>query len=185
MPRREECESHRTMRQILFFRSQAKPVNENKDKTGTMKLITVLLLGVSFLGVEHGLATDFGLAENALGEFRSTRFENVYTKVPTTGKLVSIKITDTGKIYYICREKTGIVIYNLEIRPIPGYKEKIEHELKDTGRKWDRMHPDELLFTKERYESELRRKLNKYSEAVWVRNEIVIEEPQRPRTRGD
>jgi hypothetical protein len=150
-----------------------------------MRLFAILLLSAALLGAERGHATDFGLAENALGEFRSTRFENVYTKVPTTGKLVSIKITDAGKIYYICREKTGIVIYNLEIRPIPGYREKIEQELKDTGRKWDRMHPDELLFTKERYDSELRKKLNKYSEAVWVRNEIVIEEPQRPRGKGE
>jgi len=66
---------------------------------------------------------DFGLAENSLSVFRAIKYENTYTKVPTTGKLVSIKMTDSGKTYYICREKSGYVIYSLEIRPIPSLKE--------------------------------------------------------------
>ncbi len=101
----------------------------------------VLVIGVflSFILAQAlpVFSMNFGLAENALGEFRAIRYENVYTKVPTTGKLASIKITDNGKIYYICKEKSGYVIYNLEIRPIAGYKDKIEQELKEVGRKWD------------------------------------------------
>jgi hypothetical protein len=144
-----------------------------------MRLLTISLLFVmSILTAIPARSADFGLAENALGEFSGTRYENVYTKVPTTGKLVSLKITDNGRIYYICREKNGYAIYHLEFRPVPGYKEKLEQELKDAGRKWDRTHPDELLFTKERYDTELRKKLSKYSEAVWVRNEIVVDQPQ-------
>jgi hypothetical protein len=151
----------------------------------SMKFIVGFLLSViPFFAAIPARCADFGVAENALGEFSGTRYENVYTKVPTTGKLVSIKITDNGRIYYICREKTGYAIYHLEFRPIPGYKEKLEQELKDAGRKWDRTHPDELLFTKERYDTELRRKLSKYSEAVWVRNEIVVDQPQQPRATG-
>jgi hypothetical protein len=140
-----------------------------------MKMMGILC--VAFLAAPaFSSADNFGLAENALGEFRATRYENVYTKVPTSGKLVSIKITDGGKIYYICREKAGYVIYNLEIRPVPGCKDKIEQELRDAGKKWDHVHPDDLLFTKERYDDDLKRKLNKYTEAVWVRNEIIVKE---------
>ncbi len=120
---------------------------------------------------------EFGLAENSLSEFRAIKYENIYTKVPTSGKLVSIKITDNGRIYYICRETAGYVVYHLEVRPIDGFKEKIEKELKEKGRQWNLVHPDELLFTKERYNYDLKKILHKYSEAVWVRNEIVIQEP--------
>lgn len=130
-------------------------------------------------------AADFGLAENSLNEFRAIKYENMYTKVPTTGKLVSIKMTDSGKVYYICREKTGYVIYNLEIRPIPGFKEKIEQDQKDTGKKWDKMHPDELLLTKEKHDYEMKKRMHKYSEAVWIRNEIVIDEPRKPAAQGE
>ncbi|HMK36309.1 MAG TPA: hypothetical protein VK463_14640 [Desulfomonilaceae bacterium] len=151
-----------------------------------MRLVTCIGVCAGLLfGAESAGSADFGLAENALGELRGTRYENVYTKVPTSGKLISIKITDSGKIYYICREKTGYAIYHLEVRPIAGFKEKIEQELKDTGRQWDRMHPDELLFTKERYDHELKKRLLKYSEAVWVRNEIIVEEPPKPRAKGE
>jgi hypothetical protein len=130
-------------------------------------------------------ATDFGLAENSLSEFRAIKYENMYTKVPTTGKLVSIKMTDSGKVYYICREKSGYVIYNLEIRPVQGFAEKIEQDQKDTGKKWDRMHPDELLLTKEKHEYDQRKRMRKYSEAVWIRNEIVIDEPRKAGAQGE
>jgi len=120
-------------------------------------------------------ASDFGLAENALSEYGAVRFENLYTKVPTTGKLVSIKIANNGKIFYICKERAGYVIYNLEIRPIERFRDKIEQEVKEQSKQWDKIYPDELLFTKERYHSELMKRIKKYSEAVWVRNEIVIE----------
>lgn len=124
-------------------------------------------------------AAEFGLAENSLSDYGAIRFENVYTKVPTTGKLVSIKITDKGTIYYICREKTGIVIYHLEIRPMEKFKDKIEAEIEETKRNWNKVHPDELLFTKERLDREIKKKVNKYSEAVWVRNEIVLPRPPK------
>lgn len=114
---------------------------------------------------------DFGLAENALDQFRAVRYENVYTKVPTTGKLVSLKISDNGKVYYICRENSGYVIYHLDIRPVEGHQEKIQQELKE---KWDRTKPNDLLLTKEQYDQESKRLLNRHSDAVWVRNEIVI-----------
>jgi len=130
-------------------------------------------------------ATDFGLAENSLGGFRAIRYENVYTKVPTSGKLVSIKITDRGRIFYICREKNGYAIYHLETRLMEGYREKIEQEVKEKSRKWEKVHPDELLFTKRRYERELNKRLDKYKEAVWVRNEIIVEgSPQRTEKTG-
>jgi hypothetical protein len=149
-----------------------------------MKSIAVsfLILGLAASLVQ---ANDFGLAENALSEFRAIKYENMYTKVPTTGKLVSIKMTDSGKVYYICREKSGYVIYNLEIRPVQGFAEKIEQDQKDTGKKWDRMHPDELLLTKEKHELDQKRRMRKYSEAVWIRNEIVIEEPKKPAAQGE
>ncbi len=123
-------------------------------------------------------AEEFGIAENSLNDYRAIRYENLYTKVPTTGKIVSIRI-DGGKTYYICREKTGLVIYNLEFRPMAGFKEKIRQELRDTGRQWNRANPDDLLYTKELGDSELRRKLSKYTEAVWVRNEIVVPETSK------
>jgi hypothetical protein len=138
----------------------------------------ILALVLLFTAVP-AYAGEFGIAENSLNDYRSVRYENVYTKVPTTGKLVSIKI-DGGKTYYICREKSGYVIYHLEFRPMAGFREKIRQELKDTGRTWNRAHPDDLLYTKELGDSDLRRKLSKYTEAVWVRNEIVVPEPQKP-----
>jgi len=115
------------------------------------------------------------MAQNALSEFGAVRFENIYTKVPTTGKLVSIKIGDNGKVFYICREKAGYVIYNLEIRPIEKFRDKIEEEIKEQSKQWDKIYPDELLFTRERYNSDLLKRIRKYSEAVWVRNEVVVE----------
>ncbi len=121
----------------------------------------------------------FGLAENALSEFGAVRFENIYTKVPTTGKVVSIKITDNGTIYYICREKNAYAIYHLEIRPMENFKDKIEQDSKDKNKKWEKIHPEELLLTKDRHDYEVKRRLNKYSEAVWVRNEIVIDSRQQ------
>jgi len=141
--------------------------------------ISVIVLSVvvcSLAMAVHALAGgDFGLAENALSEYGAVRFENIYTKVPTTGKLVSIKIADNGKIFYICKEKAGYVIYHLEIRPIERFRDKIEQEVKEQSKQWDKIYPDELLFTRERYHSELMKRIKKYSEAVWVRNEIVIE----------
>ncbi len=94
-------------------------------------------------------------------------------------------MTDSGKTYYICREKSGYVIYSLEIRPIASLKEKLEQELKDTGKKWDGRHPDDLLLTKEKIDYEQKRIIYKYSEAVWIRNEIVIEEPRKAGTQGE
>ncbi len=145
-------------------------------------VVSVLILGLT---VSQVRAMDFGLAENSLSEFRAIKYENTYTKVPTTGKLVSIKMTDSGKTYFICREKSGYVIYSLDIRPIPDFKDKIEQELKDTGKKWDRMHPDELLLTREKRDHDMKKTIHKYSEAVWVRNEIVMEEPRKPGTQGE
>ncbi|MCX5862979.1 MAG: hypothetical protein WCG29_07765 [Desulfomonile sp.] len=152
-----------------------------------MKVVSTIALIVLIMGTEISPAPagDFGLAENSIGEFRAIRYENVYTKVPTSGKLAAIRITDSGKVFYICREKTGYVIYNLEIRPIEGFKDKIDQEIKDNSKQWDRVHPDELLFTKERHDYDLKRRLKKYSEAVWVRNEIVIEEAIKDPNRKD
>lgn len=150
----------------------------------TLQIGVFLILAMAF-SICATAATDFGPAENSLGEYRAIRYENVYTKVPTSGKLVSIKITDNGRIYYICREKSGYAIYHLEVRLMEGIKEKIEQEVREKSRKWDQVHPDELLFTKGRYERELKKRLNKYKEAVWVRNEIIVEEPpQRPEKAG-
>lgn len=144
--------------------------------------VTAMLLAGSVMGSAR--AGDFGLAENSLSEYRAIRFENVYTKVPTSGKLAAIKVADNGRVFYICREKSGYVIYHLEIRPIEGFRDKIDQEIKDKSKQWDRVHPDELLFTKDRYDYDLKRRLNKYSEAVWIRNEIVIDEP-KDRTRRE
>ncbi len=145
-------------------------------------------IGVSFLilGLAVSLvwAMDFGMAENSVGEFRAIKYENTYTKIPTTGKLVSIKITDSGRIYYICHEKSGYVIYNLDIRPIPDFKEKIEQDLKNAGKQWDHAHLDELLLTKQKLDQDLKKTMNKYSEAVWVRNEIVVEPQRKPESQG-
>jgi hypothetical protein len=131
-----------------------------------------------------GAAPGFGAQANALGEFKAVRYENIYTKVPTSGKLVAIKITDGGKIYYICKEKSGYVIYNLEIRPPEGFQEKIQQELKKKTRNWAHVNPDDLVFTKEIFERELKRQLSKDSEAVWVRNEIIIEDSGKSRSSG-
>ena len=143
-------------------------------------------LSLLILGMAAGLvwAMDFGLAENSLSEFRAIKYENTYTKIPTTGKLVSVKVTDSGTIYYICREKSGYVIYHLDMRPIPDFKDKIKQELKDAGKKWDHAHLDELLLTKEKLDRDLKKAMNKYSEAVWVRNEIVVEPPRKPEPQG-
>ncbi|MFH1112590.1 MAG: hypothetical protein V1792_01590 [Pseudomonadota bacterium] len=124
-------------------------------------------------------AGDFGLAESVLGEYGAIRYENTYTKVPTSGKLVSIKISDKGTVHYICREKSGYVIYHLEIRPMKDYAEKVEQEIKDKSRNWSGRHPDDLLLTKERVTKEIERNYKKYHEAVWVRNEIVEPQPRR------
>lgn len=157
-------------------------ITRRKWKTMKSIVVSFLVLG---LAVALAQAMDFGLAENSLSVFRAIKYENMYTKVPTTGKLASIKMTDSGKTYYICREKSGYVIYSLEIRPIPGLKEKMEQELKDTGKKWDGRHPDDLLLTKEKIDYDQKRIIYKYSEAVWIRNEIVIEEPRKAGVQGE
>ena len=142
-------------------------------------LVTLTLLClVSTLPLNLATGTDFRPAENALGEFRSVRYENIYTKVPTSGKLVSIKITDNGTTYYICREKSGFAIYNLEIRPAENARERIQQALKEKTKNWDRNNPDQLLFTKDQYDREWKRQIRKYSDAVWVRNEIVLPQPR-------
>ncbi len=137
-----------------------------------------VLLSSLMFGADTLFATDFGPAENALGSFRTLRYENVYTKVPTTGKLVSIKITDSGKVYYICKEKSGYAIYNLEIRLSDAVQERIQQELKKKTRNWSHMNSDELVVTKEILERELRKQFAKEVEAVWVRNEIVVDPPR-------
>jgi hypothetical protein len=124
-------------------------------------------------------SAEFGPAENALSEFRSVRYENVYTKVPTSGKVISLKITDSGKIFYICREKTGYAVYHLEVRPIEGFKDKIDQELREQSKKWDQIHPDDLLLTKKIINREVQKRINNFSEAVWVRNEILVEDRGR------
>lgn len=160
----------------------ARKINRRKWKVMKSIVVSFLVLGLSAALAQ---AMDFGLAENSLSVFRAIKYENMYTKVPTTGKLVSIKMTDSGKTYYICREKSGYVIYSLEIRPIASLKEKLEQELKDTGKKWDGRHPDDLLLTKEKIDYEQKRIIYKYSEAVWIRNEIVIEEQRKTGPQGE
>ncbi len=145
-----------------------------------MKLLPGIIISLLAMISCHTSANagEFGLAENILSEYGAVRFENHYTRVPTTGKLVSIKITDGGKIFYICSERNGYAIYNLEIRPLEGFKDKIEQDLKNKPQKLEKINPDELLLTKERLEYEARKRLNKYSEAVWIRNEIVVPTPR-------
>ena len=150
-----------------------------------MKVRIIVAVFVLTMGLQAGSAnsTDFPVAENALGEFNSVRYESIYTTIPTTGKLVSIKITDSGKIYYICKEKSGYAIYNLEIRPTESFEEKVRQGLKEKTRNWDRVDPDDLLFTKEKHEQEVRRDLRKYCDAVWVRNEIIVKESSQSESR--
>ena len=133
----------------------------------------IILATLSLVSASIGRA-QFELGEDALREYRSIRFENIYTRVPSTGKLVAIKIADNGKTYYVCKEQTGYVVYHVEIRPVDGLKERLDKELKQLGKKWDKVHQDELLFSKQRYEEELRNLLHRYCDAVWVRNEIVV-----------
>ncbi|GEM_PF-522359 len=149
-------------------------------KAVTALAVLFLIGGIGVCMVQGGA---FGLAENSLRDVRSVRFENVYTQVPTSGKLVSLKITDNGKTYFICQEKTGYVVYHLEFRPIEEFKGKLEAELKELGRDWDRMQPEELLFTKERHTAEVRKRIHQYSEAVWVRDEIIVGQlPKQPQS---
>lgn len=144
----------------------------------TLPLAFISCLTFMTVFISTGSA-EFGLAENALSEFGAVRFENIYTKVPTTGKVVSIKITDNGTIYYICREKNSYAIYHVEIRPMENFREKIEQDSKEKNRKWEKIHPEELLLTKDRHDYETKKRLNRYSEAVWVRNEIVVDSRQQ------
>ncbi|MEW6112992.1 MAG: hypothetical protein AB1664_12755 [Thermodesulfobacteriota bacterium] len=124
-------------------------------------------------------AQEFPTPEYALREAKAIRYESVYTRVPSSGKLATIKITDSGRIYYVCREKSGFAIYHVEFRPAERFKAQMEKELRDLAVKWDRVKPDELLFTKETYEQERQKCIQRYSEAVWVRNEIVMSKPAR------
>jgi hypothetical protein len=117
---------------------------------------------------------------DALRDVRSIRIENQFTKVPTTGKLVSVKMTDSGRTYYICKEDGAYVIYHLEVRPIEALKDQLDEELKELRKRWDEVLPGELLFTKKRYETEIQRRIRRYSEAVWVRNRIVEGEAPEP-----
>lgn len=139
-------------------------------------LLTGALLLMLSAGVVH--ADGFELGEDALGGYHGTRYVNKYTRVPTTGKLAAVKIADDGKTYYICKEKTGFVIYHVEIRPINQLKTKLDEEIETLTEKWDTLHKDELLFTKHRYEEEVNKIVQKYSEAVWIRNEIVLAPPK-------
>jgi hypothetical protein len=146
---------------------------------GMRRAFVLLILIAAF----PAYAGEFGIPENILNDYRAVRHESVYTKVPTTGKLVSVKITDSGRVFYVCRERTGYVIYSLEIRPIAGFEEKVREELKNSGRNWNADHPNELLYTKDFADAQIRRRLSKYTEAVWVRNEIVVPEAQKQKDR--
>ncbi len=137
--------------------------------TLTMATLLVTIL----LQATDGVGQKFPVAEDSLGEFNAVRYENVYTRVPTSGKLVGVRITENGTIYYICREGPGYVIYHLEIRPVEKLKPKMEAELANLRRDWERILPDELLFTKKRYEEEVKRRIRRYSNAVWIRNEVL------------
>jgi hypothetical protein len=149
-----------------------------------MKALAMVALTIfSLLLVAQSVgSSDFRPAENPLSQYRSVRYENVYTKVPTSGKLVAIKITDNGTTYYICREKSGYAIYHLEFRPAENFRDKMQQELKDKSRNWEKTNSDELLLTKDAYDREAKRQMNKYMDAIWVRNEIIVEEPREPRT---
>jgi hypothetical protein len=114
-------------------------------------------------------------AQDALDGVRSVRIERISTRVPSPGKLAAIRITDSGRIYYICREGNGYAIYHLEIRPVEGFKDKIAEEVKAISEKWDAILKDQLVFTKDTRDEELRKRVQRYSEAVWVRNEIIVE----------
>ncbi|MCA1961690.1 MAG: hypothetical protein LDL33_12950 [Desulfomonile sp.] len=138
----------------------------------TIGLISALVLCLA--AAVKAEAPMFGPAEDALRLFKAVRHENVSTRVPSSGKLVAIKITNSGRTYYICREKSGYAIYHLEVRLVEGAKAKIEEDLKALGEKWDGVLEDELVFTKETRKSEIRKRLYQYSEAVWVRNEIIL-----------
>lgn len=142
-----------------------------------MRAILGLAVGLLLClnGAVTAQAPQFAPATDALHLFKAIRYENIATRVPSPGKLVSIKITDTGRTYYICKEKSGYAIYHLEVRLVEGAKAKIEEELKALGEKWDGVLQDELVFTKETRKSEVRKRLYQYSEAVWVRNEIIVE----------
>ncbi len=151
----------------------------------SMKFIICIAL-IFLATIRSGIvqSAEFGAAQSALSEFRGIRYENLFTKVPTSGKLVSIKITDSGKIYYICKEKSGFVIYNLEIRPMEGIQDKIQQEWKKKSRSWTSTNPDDLLITKDIFEREVKRRFSKDSEAVWVRNEIIIEDSFKSQAQG-
>ncbi|MBM4325538.1 MAG: hypothetical protein FJ118_00095 [Deltaproteobacteria bacterium] len=137
------------------------------------------LAGLCVLAYEPGAAQEFPTPEYALRDAKAIRYESVYTRIPSTGKLATIKITDSGRIYYVCREKSGYAIYHVEFRPAERFKAQMEKELRDLAAKWDRVKPDELLFTKETYEQERLKCIQRYSEAVWVRNEIVMSKPAK------
>jgi hypothetical protein len=141
-------------------------------------MVGIAIFGIVMLvkGPLHGFTMEFGPAENALGEYRGIRYENVYTRVPTKGKLISIRVADNGRIFYICKEGAGFAIYHLEVRPMESFRSAIEDEVKKAGKKWDEVMPDDLLLTQDRMDLELRKQVRKYSEAVWVRNEVLIEE---------
>ena len=136
-------------------------------------LAMATLLVTIFLQPMDGAGQKFSVAEDSLGEFNAVRYENVYTRVPTSGKLVGVRITENGTTYYICREGKGYVIYHVEIRPVEKLKPKMEEELAKLRRDWERILPDELVFTKKRYDEEVRRRIRRYSDAVWIRNEVV------------
>lgn len=138
-------------------------------------------LVLCFSGVLAAQGPQFGPATDALHLFKAIRHESIATRVPSPGKLVSIKITDSGRTYYICKEESGYAIYHLEVRLVEGAKAKIEEELKALGEKWDGVLQDELVFTKETRKSEVRKRLYQYSEAVWVRNEIIVEGAEKDR----
>ena len=159
-------------------------LDKMKSEHGTpMKTVTDIIMLPVIFAVSAGIcfASDFGTAENALGKFKSIKYRKIFTKVPSPGKLVSIKITDSGKAYYICKEKSGFVIYHTEIRPLARFRTTIEKEVHKLTGNWDKINPNELLFTQDRYYDELNNRLYKYSDVVWVRNEILVEPPASSR----
>jgi hypothetical protein len=145
-----------------------------------MKILRAMFVPSAIFILCAGICTasDFGPATNALGKFKSIQYERMFTKVPSSGKLVSIKITDSGKTYYICKESSGYVIYHTEIRPLTKFRPRIDKELKNWTEKWDKLNPNDLLLTRDRFDEELGNRIQRYSDVIWIRNEILVEPPK-------
>ncbi len=65
------------------------------------RIIVFVLLFTAF----PAYAGEFGIAENSLNDYRSVRYESVYTKVPTTGKARFHQDRQRQNILYLSREE--------------------------------------------------------------------------------